>query len=321
MPKWHVLVRLAIAAGCLGYIVHFFASNTDQLRLVANLVAWKVAALAAIQFFSLIVHAYQMYIVLGWCSNVPVGFWQWFKTAILATFLNTAAPQAGNVYRAVALKTACGLSYTRYLATYFSFAWLDTSLGLLMSLVVIAATRPGLEMAGLRATWLVGAALGACVVLPIGLEALWRRFAFSSGPLAWLGRKVAEMLRVSVSGIADPLYLARVALAGTASFLCGVGIFYVAFECLGAAMDLAAVALFYVILRLGSLIVITPGNLGVQELAYGVISSALGRGLAEGLWVSVVVRVVGTTLVTGLAAPLGGFQLLQHRKRFSEVTQ
>ncbi|MGQ9576954.1 MAG: lysylphosphatidylglycerol synthase transmembrane domain-containing protein, partial [Thermoguttaceae bacterium] len=306
--KWHQFARLAVAAACLAFVVRFFAANTDQLRLVANLVAWKVAALAAIQLISLTVHSYQMYIVLGRCSNVPVGYWEWLKTAVLATFLNNVAPQAGNVYRAVSLKATCGLAYTRYVAVYFSFAWLDTCLGLGMSLVVIAAVRPGLEIAGLRATWLLGAALGACVLGPIGFEALWRRLQFRSRRLAWLGQKVAEMLRLSVSSLAEPTYLLKLGAAGMASFGCGVAVFYMAFQCLGTPMDLAAVVLFYVVLRLGSLVVITPGNLGIQEVAYGIISSALGRGLAEGLWVSVLVRLVGTTLVIALATPLGGFQ-------------
>lgn len=88
------------------------------------------------QLLYLMCHVYQFYLVLRKCRNAHVPFLGWFETSILGTFLSTLAPQAGDLYRPVSLKATCGLAYTRYLAVYFLFAWLDTCLGLGLSLGV-----------------------------------------------------------------------------------------------------------------------------------------------------------------------------------------
>jgi uncharacterized membrane protein YbhN (UPF0104 family) len=321
LQSFRLILRYAIAALCLAYIVHFFGTHRDDLQLVLGLTFWHVVALAALVLAGLIAQIYQFFLVLRKCADAHVPFAAWLKTSVLGSFLNILMPQAGNVYRAVWLKGAYRLSYTRYVSGYFSFTWLDTCLGLLISAVVIAFTRPELTLGGFPGLWLVVGCLAGCAAAPLALEFLWGVLRFRRRRLAWVHEKIAEMLRVSVSNARDKVFLLKFSLVGLGSFVIMVAALYVAFRALGASVDWATLTLFYVVAKLGNQIIITPGNLGIQELAYGLLAAGTGVGMAEGVLVSVVTRLTATTLVFALAAPLGGFQLLHRRGEYAQTAQ
>jgi uncharacterized membrane protein YbhN (UPF0104 family) len=49
---------------------------------------------------------------------------------------------------------------------------------------------------------------------------------------------------------------------------------------------------------------ITPGNLGVRELAYGGFSGALGVGLGTGVLVTLMIRILSFSLLAAMALGL-----------------
>jgi len=75
-------------------------------------------------------------------------------------------------------------------------------------------------------------------------------------------------------------------------------------------LDLPSAALFFTVLTLLNQIVITPGNLGIKEVAYGVLAQQLQIGMAQGILVSLILRVLTLVVTTALGLAFGGRGLL-----------
>ena len=79
-------------------------------------------------------------------------------------------------------------------------------------------------------------------------------------------------------------------------------------------MDWAAIAFYHVILKLLNTILITPGNIGIREIAYGIISQQMNLSMGEGMIVSMVMRIIGMVVILTAGVLLGGHALLKQQK-------
>ncbi len=270
---------------------------------------------------SLILHSYRFKIILQKCSGSKISFWGWFKTIVLARFLSTFIPQTGNVYRGIYLKKTHQISYTQYAGSLFSFAWIDTCLNIIYAVIIVLTVKAELRIGNFRALHLLVFLAAAIAVIPIVLEFIFRLVKFRSRSISWLHTKLSEMLTVSVTSVRDRAYMLKVVLTGMVAFVNSLLIFYICFLSLGVPVNPSALALFYVVLRLSMTVVITPGNLGVQELAYGVLGEQMQLGMAQGIVISVMVRILNTTFIIVLGTIFGGIELLRHRKDYSELQE
>ena len=86
-------------------------------------------------------------------------------------------------------------------------------------------------------------------------------------------------------------------------------------------VSVPVLALFYIILKISTEILITPGNIGPREVAYGVLSESMGIGMGQGIAVSVIIRVLGTGTVLVLGSCFGGIDLLRHKEDYARPQQ
>lgn len=301
---------------CLGFILYFFATNQEGIRLLLQIHAGPFLALLFLQFTYLIVHGYRFQIVLEKCSGREIGFRPWFRIYVLGRFLNMIVPQLGAIYRSVRLKKDYQITYTRYVSGFFSHAWLGCSFNLVAALVMIVLLSPDLRIGPVQAIYPV---LGLVVVLGLGpvlLEALWSVRVIEVRALSWLHAKLAEMLRVSVQSLRDRAYLTRFLLLALVLLVQACAIFYLCFLSLGIPVEPAAVILFYVLLQLSTYVNVTPGNLGVQEIAFGLLADQMGIGMGEGMLVSVLLRVTGYIALFAVALAMGGLGVLRQAERY-----
>lgn len=310
------LLQWATVAGCTVFIVRFFYRNSEELRSLVNIRPAQIVVMILSYSVYFVSHAYRYKIVLEKCSGCTIGFSQWFRISMLGRFLNTVIPQMGNLYRAVRLKEEYHVSYTRYVSSFFSFAWLDTSSNLLVGLAVIGLLSPGLRIGPLPATHLVLGLAGGVVLLPIILEVVFRSITVRGRFLTWLHAKLAEVLRVSVQNLHDGGYMARVFLVGLLVLAQACVIFYVCFHSIGIRVGAAEVVLFYVLLKLSMNVSLTPSNIGVQEIAFGILGEQTQIGMGQGMLVSAVMRVVGGVALCCFALPMGGLSVLRGRERY-----
>jgi uncharacterized membrane protein YbhN (UPF0104 family) len=89
---------------------------------------------------------------------------------------------------------------------------------------------------------------------------------------------------------------------------------WLAFHSVGAFIPISGILLFQVLIKLSSQIVITPGNLGITELAFGALAHGSSSTVEQGLAVSLLLRAVGSAVVVLLGVVAGGAGALFGRR-------
>lgn len=238
-----------------------------------------------------------------------------------ARFLNTILAQVGTIYRAVILKRNHNISYTSYISSFASFAWMDMCTNMLIAAGIIGFVNPDFKLGGVD-SWLLLLVMAAIVILvPVAAELVFRKTNFRQPYLAWVHSKLGEVLTVTVKNIYDGVYLLKIVGLGLLVLVCTMGLFYICFIIFGIDASLPALAMFYVLLKISTYFNLTPGNIGIQELAYGFLGEQMGIGMAQGVLVSAFMRVAGVTVLIALGLIFGGSDLLRHRKDYTELKE
>lgn len=311
-PAWlrRVVPWAALAAAVVGTGV-LIDRRGEDLAVLGGLEAWAVVALVAMQLAYLVVQSGRFHVVLARLAGRPVGFWPWLRLFVLGRFLNLFVPQAGNVYRAVELRRRFGVGYTRFAAAFVNAPWLAMVLNFALGAAVVVVAQGEARLGGWPLALVLAAAAVATAAAPFALALLLPLVPRRLRALAWLRGRLEEMVGVTLASLRDPGYLARVAGWTVAAFVQASAMLYLALSALGADVSVAEAVAFYVLLQLATYVAVTPGNLGLQELAFGVLAVGLGSAAVDGVVVSGLVRVTGVVAVVAAALPLGGVQALQ----------
>ncbi len=297
---------------CVGFIIYFFNANREGLSLLLNIRPGEVIALLAMQLVYLVLHSYRQKGVLEKCSGTRIRFRAWFRIFILGRFLNVMVPQSGNIYRSVRLKEEHGVSYTRYVSAYVSSAWMGSCLSLLLAAAAIGLLRPQLRLGSIPALYMVlglGALFGST---PFLAERVARTIGSVPRYLSWLHGKLSELLQVAIENLRDPGYMGRFCLVTLLMFTQACLVFYLCFSALGIEVGVAEVALFNVLWRLSTYVNLTPGgNVGLLEIAFGLLGEQIQLGMGVGILFSLVQRAVSQITLFSLALMMGGPGLLR----------
>jgi uncharacterized membrane protein YbhN (UPF0104 family) len=302
---WAVVVVAVVATGMIA------ARRGEDLALLGAIDAGAVAALVALQGLYLVMQSGRFHVVLVRLADRGVGFWPWLRLFVVGRFLNLFVPQAGNVYRGVELKRRFDVRYTRFFAAFVNAPWVAMVLNFAFGAVLLGVLQSGASVAGLPVWLTLGAAALATAAAPFVITLLLPLVPQRVRWVAWLHGRLAEMLRVTLASLRDVGYVGRVVAWTAAAFAQAVVMLWVCFAALGVSVGLAEVVAFYVLLQLATYVAITPGNLGLQELAFAGLATGMGGGAVEGVLVSGLVRVTGVLALVALALPFGGVEALR----------
>ena len=283
----------------------------EDLALLRTLDVPAILVLVVMQAAYLVVQSGRFHVVLVKLADKGVGFWPWLQLFVLGRFLNLFVPQAGNVYRGVEAKRLFGVPYTRFVAAFVNAPWVAMVLNFAIGAVVVSVAQPAARVG----VWPLGLLLGLAAIVtalaPFALALLLPLVPQRFRLLAWLHARLSEMLRVTLASLRDGAYLWRVLAWTLAAFVQAVVMLWVCFVAIGVGVGLAEAVAFYVLLQLTTYVALTPGNLGVQELAFAVLATGMGAGAVEGVVVSGLLRVTGVIALLALALPLGGLQAVR----------
>jgi uncharacterized membrane protein YbhN (UPF0104 family) len=318
--RWRTwLPWLALAAAVLATLVLVVVRGEDLASLAA-LTLPAVSALVALQLVYLVVQSGRFHVVLLRFADQHVGFWPWLQLFVLGRFLNLFLPQAGNVYRAVELKRRFGVGYQPFVVAFLNAPWLAMLLNFVFGALILAVVAPGAPL-GAWHLWLVLAAaavvtaaapFAALLVLPL-VPRRWR-------PLAWLHDRLREMVRATLDSLRDPRYLVLVTAWTAVAFVQASAMLWFGFAALGSEVGAAEAIAFYVLLQLATYLTITPGNLGVQELAFGALAVGVGGAAVDGVVVSGLLRVTGVVALVMAGLPLGGVAAVREARSGARMT-
>jgi len=302
---WVLLVVAAAAS------VALVVASGDDLRSLADLRPGPLAALLALQVVYLGVQSMRFHVVLVRFARRPVGVAAWTRLFVLGRFLNLFVPQAGNVYRAVELRRRLGVTIQDFLVAFVNAPWLAMILNFAFGAVFVAAFARHVEVAGWPLWAGLVAATAVTALAPLVALAILPLFPERLRATAWARARLAEMVAVTLASVREGRYLARVTGWTAVAFVQASVLVWVSFAALGVGAGVAEAVAFYVLLQVATYVQVTPGNLGVQELAFAALSAGFGASAADGVLVSTVVRVTGVAALLVTALPAGGLEALR----------
>lgn len=306
-------LRWALALAFTTVAVWLVARNPEPVRALARIDFLVLLAMVALVLVNQLVSALRLGFAIEECADRVLSAWAWFRLTAIGQFLNLLVPQLGNVYRAVMLKREEGITYVQYAAGLFAFVWIDLLIGILLALAVIVVISPDLSIGQLPGFVVLACLFVAVLAGPLVLERLVA--GRSSGRLAAARERAAEVLTAAARVLRQPRYVVRALALNVVLVATHVASLHFAFRAVGAELGLAQLMLFQVLLRLSSQIVITPGNLGLTELAYGALASVSGATTGHGIAAALLIRTLGSMVVVALGLLLGGATHLMQRRR------
>ncbi len=294
-PLWRSLLSLVLLVGSVFYVGRVLWEQRAELTRAFELSPVALVVLFALMGVSHTQRTYEFTYMLG-RLGVREPFADGFWLTGAGFLLNHLPFNVGLVMRAAVLKRDHSLPYASYLALVMVNALINLAVAALLGLASVALTRPFQPAVGwpLLAAFagLLALALGAVFLpltkLPFGESFVGRRLRLLA--------KGIELIRGNGSGVAllSTLALTKVVGAAVRMWIC--------FSLLGADVSPLTAGLLASATIVFSLVNLTPGNLGLREVAMAAISTALGSSYGVGMAAASIDRVVllAYTIATGV---------------------
>lgn len=311
--------RWGLAALAMGFVVYKLASDPETLARILSVPSTTLIWLALLFALSQVLLALRLSLAVAHCGGAGVPARVWLRLIAIGQLLNTAAPQLGSVYRAVVLKREQGVSYLAYASGLLAFVWLDLVFGVLLASTIIALLEPGLNLRGVPVLVGLLLLLGVVIAAPSAGARLLSLFSVRSGFFAKAHARAVTALATVHSVLRAPRFLLRYLLLTLFVTLEQVTTLWLLFGAVGADLPVVTLLLFQVVFKISTQVVVTPGNLGVTELLFGLLSHGVASTLEQGLAVSVLYRGVSTVMVVVLGTCFGGARLLLRGRRELEA--
>jgi uncharacterized membrane protein YbhN (UPF0104 family) len=141
---------------------------------------------------------------------------------------------------------------------------------------------------------------------PIVAAFVLQRLPSRGGGLGKLQSRLTTLLATASNAARSPSLMLRFFLLNIVVTAGQTATLWLAFHSVGASIGLSGLVLFQILVKLSSQVVLTPGNLGITELAFGLLAHGSARTIEQGLAVSLLLRAVGSAMVLLLGVVSGG---------------
>lgn len=298
----------------MAFVVHRLASEPDALHRVLQTQPSILLGVATLIVVSQLLMSNRFALAVQLCGGRKLSQLTWFRLISVGQMLNLFAPQLGTIYRGVTLKREHGITYMSYASGLFAFVWLDLIAGLSIALLLIALLEPGLRLGALPGLPLLALGLVVLLIAPFFTRWLLAKPRMSSAAITKIQTRMTTLLG-SASALLHSRALVSFLLVNVLVTLDQVAALWLLFHSVGASPPLAALLLFQVLLKLSNQVMITPGNLGITELMFGLLAYGAQFSVEQGLAVSLLYRVIGTIVVILLGVICGGAGWLGRDRR------
>jgi len=289
----HKTIRIILLIILAVFIAHMITANWHELKDSFQFSAYAFLGITILHLIFLLVSARRLHLVILSSHTSHISFSYWFRVFIEGRLLNKIFPQLGNIYRGVDLKYTQGFTYLQYSGSYVFFTWFDTITNILFYLFIIIFFSNEIS----STTMLI--AVMAVILLFIAPLILQK---ISTVPAITRITSTSNLLN-KVSGLKSIIksfksirLLSSLLILGVISFILMATRIYLGFYSFGISLNLADIALIYVIYKISILVVITPGNFGIQEFSLGALSELFGYGFSTGIAAALLLRFYGYIL-------------------------
>jgi uncharacterized membrane protein YbhN (UPF0104 family) len=309
--RYRLLGRWLLAAVLLALAIRLVLSDPELGRRLLATPLWVVLSVGALVTINQVLMSLRLALSVESAGGPRIPELVWFRLTSVGQFLNLFGP-LGNVYRAVVLKRDHGLSYTAYASALFAFVWLDTLMAFLIALLVIAVLEPGLHFFGYPALVVLSLVIVATALAPVvALRAVTR---FGTLVPARLAERLVKLFATAGGALRRPRFVVRFLVLNLITTVVHTSVLWLGVFAVGGHVGLSGLVLFQVFVRASNVIQITPGNVGINEFAYGLLAHASHSSVELGVSVALLNRTIGTltTIIVGVA--FGGGALLFERR-------
>ena len=288
------VARTMVGILAVSGVAALLVRDRSSLEVLRDTSLTICALVVVIMSVNTLMFAARVRLVLDHVGRLTIERVWWVRIFVNSFALNLSVPQSGAVYRAVELRSIYGMPVTTYLRSYYVLIWLAYILVLSTGAVVMYAqeTAPAVGGWDIRSTLL--ATLGGVLLGPLLTRSLARRLNPKSSVLRRLAEEVADSVTAAIDAVRDGGFARRFATLSAATIATDLAIVVLTAHALGLEIDLAWSVVLYVTLQLFNLLHVTPGNLGVQELVFGVLTRQAGLGVGDGLVLSMLLRLLRT---------------------------
>jgi uncharacterized membrane protein YbhN (UPF0104 family) len=304
----------------LAFSARILLGNPEPLRRLAHMPGWMWAVLLPLMLVNVALAAWRMSLSIVQSGGPHVPARAWFRIAAIGQFLNVLVPQLGNVYRGVTLKREFQVSYLTYSTGLFTFVWLDTTTGFGLGLVALALLAPGLSLAGVPVLPTIAFGLVAMLAAPAVAFRVLALLRPRGGFLLRAQSLSSQLLQVAARSLGARRFLLEFTLVSALVMLDQAAVLWLCFHAVGLPIDVATATLFHIVVKLSNTVVVTPGNLGVTELAFGALgASAHGGSVEHGIAAALAFRMLFSLVAIGLGLGYGGFGLIRSTRAASKL--
>jgi uncharacterized protein (TIRG00374 family) len=302
VPRW---LSIVLVAATLGFVVWLVARDRPSLDAVGNIEPAALLLIMVLQILYLIPESYRQKIVIESSSDTRVGTIRWFRIFVVGRFLNTLVPQGGNVYRALRLKTDFGIAIADFGGGMAAFIIMSVVASLLVAVPFLAWQSPAPTIAGMPAWFVLLLIAGALGSAPFLIGAAVRgRFA------AWSERSTlldtaGRVGSATMTALRDVRLMVRFIAVWAVTLVIVVALYRTVFAAVGWNLGIGEAIAIFALLQASSFIVLTPGNLGIQELGMAALVTLFGVPAAIGVIAAALIRVTGWFAVAVPAVVFG----------------
>lgn len=310
-------IRGIITIGILLYGVHYVYSNLKSFRFLLEIDWIMIVIMVAFILINIFASASEN-AVLFQALGAPIGSIESFGLTNVSSFFGLIFPHGGTITKALYLKQIYKIPYSKTPALF---------LGLLVIFLLIGS---GVILITNFATLLMGGTVpfvfwaAVCCASASGILFM---VDFPKGSLPRLGK--IGMLISNISDGWNSLRTNRSCLIKACIWqfiqFVSAGIWIsTAYYSLGMKINPLLGTSLSVLISFTNILTIVPGNLGIQEAAYGYFTFLTGMPFAQGVVVSALVRVV-LLLMTLLMTPISWYYLFYkqnvslNRKSFIDI--
>jgi uncharacterized membrane protein YbhN (UPF0104 family) len=311
------IIKKALMLACIVYLAQYLWVNREHLGVVFAFSTLQVVLIIALITLHNFVYALRLHHVFSETTGKSFRYMEWLKLAVLGRFLNHFVPQLGNVYRSLQLKSKFQINHTVYASSFVSFIWLDICVNLLIAIVTFHYFSFDLVVFDISLLVFFYVFLCILALTPFLIYYL-SHFEVRTERFTWLKGRFDEAIKIITNSAKSPVFLFTFICLTLLSSGMMITFFYLMFSGIGIQVEKLEMVVFNLVHRLASNVVITPGNLGLRELAYGTLSASFSMGLASGVIVSGALRVLSFVILFVLGFVLGGRHLVLDRKKILE---
>lgn len=311
------LVKNSIVAILIVSIFYYFWVNAESLdRLLSGIDIYKFLFLVVFMLLSYIVSSFSLFIVLK-VKNPSLKWVGLLRFFMMKKLINMHLPQSGHVYEAIRLKEEFDVKYIDYAACFSVVAWLSACFNLFIAfmascyMTVFNEEKVNSIVLGVFALVLV-----ASLTAPFLVNIVFKRLpGLISKESRWgVIENINRLLSIVKNDLITVSVLPLLVASLTLQFMVIIFYMYYGLGSIGEHVGFFEIIPFVALSVILGLVNVVPGNIGINEYAYGILGSQYHMELSAGIVLSLLFRVAGYLSLLVVIVPVSAHMVLSKIK-------